>query len=210
MRFGLVARTLYSESARKGSSLDSLVSATNRPKDSSHTAEIVDYVKGNLRGKYVFGALTLNARQELNLVVAGRGGQADLRQGFLSLPRSAKVSITDGQHRQQAVAALMESERLPAEDRMELARQAVAVIIMNETQVDQIHQDFADASKAKMLPPSLLAMFDTRNPANRMIPLWKRVVHCCKGGSSRRARRQARTAPGCTQQIRYGPSSRNS
>jgi DNA sulfur modification protein DndB len=181
MRFGLVARTLYSESARKGSSLDSLVSATNRPKDSSHTAEIVDYVKDNLRGKYVFGALTLNARQELNLVVAGRGGQADLRQGFLILPRSAKVSITDGQHRQQAVAALMESERLPAEDRMELARQAVAVIIMNETQVDQIHQDFADASKAKMLPPSLLAMFDTRNPANRMIPLLEKSCPLLQG-----------------------------
>jgi len=30
MRFGLVARTLYSESARKGASLDSIVSATNR------------------------------------------------------------------------------------------------------------------------------------------------------------------------------------
>jgi len=51
-----------------------------------------------------------------------------------------------------------------------LARQAVAVIITNETDLDQIHQDFADASKAKMLPPSLLRMFDTRNPANRLIP----------------------------------------
>jgi len=55
MRFGLVARTLYSESARKGASLDSIVSATNRPKDSGHITEIVDYVQNNLRGSMSSG-----------------------------------------------------------------------------------------------------------------------------------------------------------
>lgn len=179
MRFGLVARTLYSESAKRGASLDSIVSATNRPKDSTHITEIADYVRNSLRDKYVFGALTLNASQELNLVVVGRGGMADLRQGYLILPRSAKVSITDGQHRQEAIARLIET--LPPVDREELARQAVSVIITNETEIDQIHQDFADASKAKMLPPSLLAMFDTRNPANRMIPLLERNCPLLRG-----------------------------
>ncbi len=181
MRFGLVARTLYSELAKKGASLEGIVSATNRPKSSSHIAEIAEYVVNNLRAKYVFGALTLNASQELNLVVVGRGGQADLRQGYLILPRSAKVSITDGQHREQAVKMLIEGERLPSEDRAELGRQAVAVIITNETELDQIHQDFADASKAKMLPPSLLAMFDTRNPANRLIPLLEKNCPLLRG-----------------------------
>ncbi len=179
MRFGLVARTLYSESARKGASLDSIVSATNRPKDNAHIAEIADYVQANLRSKYVFGALTLNASQELNLVVVGRGGIADLRQGYLILPRSAKVSITDGQHREEAITRLIDS--LSPDEREELARQAVAVIITNETELDQIHQDFADASKAKMLPPSLLAMFDTRNPANRLIPLLERNCPLLRG-----------------------------
>ncbi|HZT87692.1 MAG TPA: DNA sulfur modification protein DndB [Stellaceae bacterium] len=179
IRFGLIARTLYSESARKGASLDSIVSATNRPKDSAHIAEIADYVKNSLRGKYVFGALALNASQELNLVVVGRGGVADLRQGYLILPRSAKVSITDGQHRQEAITRLIES--LPEDDQLELARQAVAVIITNETEIDQIHQDFADASKAKTLPPSLLAMFDTRNPANRLIPKLERNCPLLRG-----------------------------
>lgn len=179
IRFGVVARTLYSESARKGGSLENILSATNRPKDSAHISDIADYVQANLGRKYVFGALTLNASQELNLVVVGRAGIADLRQGYLILPRSAKVSITDGQHRQEAIVRLMES--LPPEQKEELARQAVAVIVTNETELDQIHQDFADASKAKMLPPSLLAMFDTRNPANRLIPHLERNCPLFRG-----------------------------
>jgi DGQHR domain-containing protein len=177
MKFAIVARMLYSESARKGASLDAVVSATNRPKDNGHIAEIADYVKANLKGKYVLGALTLNASQELNIIVSG--GVSDLRQGYLILPRSSKSSITDGQHREEAIARLIES--LPDEDRNELARQAVAVIVTNEMDLDQIHQDFADASKSKMLPPSLLRMFDTRNPANRMIPLLERKCPLLRG-----------------------------
>ena len=136
-------------------------------------------MKTNLRGKYVFGALTLNASQELNFVVVGNVG--DMRQGFLILPRTAQVSITDGQHREDAIEKLINNERWPQDDRSELSRQAVAVIITNETDIGQIHQDFADASKAKMLPPSLLRMFDTRNPANRMIPLLERNCPLLRG-----------------------------
>jgi DNA sulfur modification protein DndB len=177
MPFRNVARMLYSESARKGASLEAIVHATNRPKDPAHIVEIADYVKTNLRAKYVFGALTLNASQELEVIIVG--GVSDLRQGFLILPRTSKVSITDGQHREEAIAQLFDS--LPPDDKAELARQAVAVIVTNEMELDQIHQDFADASKAKMLPPSLLRMFDTRNPANRLIPLLERNCPLLRG-----------------------------
>ena len=126
MRFGLIPRTLYSDSAKKGASLNDVVSAT-KCSHSTHIAEIAEYVQTNLRGKYVLGALTLNASQELNLVVVGRGGIADMRQGYLILPRSAKISITDGQHRENAVTRLIDA--LSPDDREELARQAMAVII---------------------------------------------------------------------------------
>jgi len=137
-------------------------------------------------------------------VVVGRGGIADLRQGYLILPRSAKVSITDGQHREEAITRLIDA--LSPEDRDELARQAVAVIITNEKDLDQIHQDFADASKAKMLPPSLLAMFDTRNPANRLIPLLERNCPLLRVGSNRPVRPRAKTAQSCTPPTRCAPS----
>jgi DNA sulfur modification protein DndB len=172
MRFSLIGRMLVSDSARKGAPLDAVLAATNRPRDSAHIQEIAGYVRTNLRGKFVFGALTLNASQELNVVVVGQLSQSDLRQGFLILPRSAQISITDGQHREGAVRWL--DANLNEGDRNELSRQAMAVIITNETAMEQIHQDFADASKAKQLPPSLLAVFDTRNPANRLIPQLER------------------------------------
>jgi DGQHR domain-containing protein len=179
MRFSLIGRMLYSDSAKKGASFDAIVSAINRPRDAAHIQEIAGYVKANLRGKFVFGALTLNASQELNVVVVGQLSHSDLRQGFLILPRSVRISITDGQHREGAVRWL--DENLTDADRMELSRQAMAVIITNEMEMDQIHQDFADASKTKQLPPSLLAVFDTRNPANRMIPQLERNCALFRG-----------------------------
>ena len=42
MRFGLVARMLFSQSASKGASLESISIATNRPKDANHTSEITE------------------------------------------------------------------------------------------------------------------------------------------------------------------------
>ena len=38
-----------------------------------------------------------------------------------------------------------------------------------ENDLNQTHQDFADAGKTKPLPSSLLAVFDTRQPANRAV-----------------------------------------
>ena len=38
-----------------------------------------------------------------------------------------------------------------------------------ENDLNQTHQDFADAGKTNPLPSSLLAVFDTRQPANRAV-----------------------------------------
>ena len=38
-----------------------------------------------------------------------------------------------------------------------------------ESDLTQIHQDFADCSRAKALPPSLISAFDRRNPANGIV-----------------------------------------
>src|SRR5208283_2059160 len=45
----------------------------------------------------------------------------------------------------------------------------ISVMITMEGSLDQIHQDFADASKTKALPKSQLAAYDRRNPANGMV-----------------------------------------
>jgi DNA sulfur modification protein DndB len=43
------------------------------------------------------------------------------------------------------------------------------------------NQDFADANKAKPLPPGLLAVYDMRNPANRVVIELERNVSIFRG-----------------------------
>ena len=38
-----------------------------------------------------------------------------------------------------------------------------------ETDLQRIHQDFADASKTKAIPPSMLVAYDRRPPINRLV-----------------------------------------
>jgi hypothetical protein len=54
-------------------------------------------------------------------------------------------------------------------------------MITCETELNQIHQDFADCSKTKPLPPSLLAVYDRRNPANRLVSDLERMCPLFKG-----------------------------
>jgi DNA sulfur modification protein DndB len=44
----------------------------------------------------------------------------------------------------------------------------VPVMISIESDVRQAHQDFADCSRVRPLPPALLATYDRRNPGNRL------------------------------------------
>ena len=81
--------------------------------------------------------------------------------------RTAKISVTDGGHRLTALMNL--SKQLDPEQLSELDAQSIAVMISFETDPLQSHQDFADASRTKPLPPSLIAAYDLRNPANGLV-----------------------------------------
>jgi DGQHR domain-containing protein len=83
------------------------------------------------------------------------------------IPATAKAGITDGQHRRSGVSIAL--DEMPEEIGVEFGQDAVAVMVTCETDIDRIHQDFADASKTKALPSSLLALYDRRNPANRLV-----------------------------------------
>ena len=65
--------------------------------------------------------------------------------------------------------APFELEQMSEEEAAEFGSDAVAVMVTCETDADQVHQDFADCSKTKPLPPSQLAVYDMRNPANRIV-----------------------------------------
>ena len=165
--YQFVAKLLYSTSAsKKEASVERVSQTGNRPEDKKHTDDIVEYIKNNWREKYVLGSLTLNIRDPLTLFTA-RGFQMPVQLGYLLLPRTSTISITDGQHRHSAIRRVI--DELPPEDAQPFSLQSIAVDVTNETELTQIHQDFADASKTKPLPPGLLAVYDTRNPANRVV-----------------------------------------
>jgi DNA sulfur modification protein DndB len=92
---------------------------------------------------------------------------SDIIACMIVIPRTAKISVTDGGHRLKALEKL--ASEIDADDLAELDSQSLSVMISFETDPLQGHQDFADASRTKPLPPSLIATYDLRNPANGMV-----------------------------------------
>jgi DGQHR domain-containing protein len=137
----------------------------NRPEIVEHTRSIAKYLRENYSKKYIVPPLTLNIQQRVHVYFVDYPAQ--FLPGYLVIPATAKLAITDGQHRRSALIAAL--DEMDNEQQAEFGRDAVAVMISCETDLPQIHQDFADCSKTKPLPPSLLAVYDLRNPANRLV-----------------------------------------
>jgi DGQHR domain-containing protein len=137
----------------------------NRPEIVEHTRAIAKYVRENYNKKYIVPPLTLNIQQRVHLYTVDYPSESF--PGYLVIPATAKLAITDGQHRRSALIEAL--DEMSNEEQAEFGRDGVAVMISCETELPQIHQDFADCSKTKALPPSLLAVYDLRNPANRVV-----------------------------------------
>jgi DGQHR domain-containing protein len=152
-------------SAKKGGSMTDARSAWNRPELPDHSQAIASYIRENYNKAYIIPPLSLNVQQTVNLYVPDYPN--DFLPGYLVIPGAAKLAVTDGQHRKTAISLALEG--MSEEDAARFGSDAVAVMITCETDVNQIHQDFADCSKTKPLPPSLLAVYDRRNPANRLV-----------------------------------------
>jgi DGQHR domain-containing protein len=156
---------LETRSAGRQGSIRDTRSAMNRPEIVEHTRAISKYLRDNYNKKYIVPPLTLNIQQEVHLHTVDYN--SEFLPGYLVIPATAKLAITDGQHRRSAIIAAL--DEMEQEQRAEFERDSVAVMISCETELPQIHQDFADCSKTKSLPPSLLAVYDLRNPANRLV-----------------------------------------
>ena len=165
---GFVVSRLFSSSAQKGSNVKSAITSMNRPLDPKHTKIISTYIKENIGGKYIIPPLTLNVQDKVTLHTISTG--QSFKAGYLVIPSGVNLSITDGQHRTHGILAALEELSSIDSDAVEMLNMnSVAVMITCEYEVKQIHQDFADCSKTKALPPSLLSLYDTRNPGNRLV-----------------------------------------
>ncbi len=156
---------LASRSAQKKGSVADAVESLNRPAMKDHIEAISKYLVSNVAGRYILPPLTLNVKEPLMLFTVK--GSSRIRLGYLVVPFTATLSITDGQHRYLATQDAF--EKLDEALRMQFDGDGIAVMITCESDTPQVHQDFADCSKTKPIPPSLLAVYDRRNPANSMV-----------------------------------------
>lgn len=156
---------LETKSSGRQSQMSHARLAWNRPEDQSHSRSIAKYLAENHNKKYIVPPMTLNIQQKVNLYTVDY--PSEIRPGYLVIPPTAKLAITDGQHRKSGIELAFDG--IPEEQAEEFSKDSIAVMITCEKDIDQIHQDFADCSKTKALPRSLLAVYDRRNPANRLV-----------------------------------------
>jgi DNA sulfur modification protein DndB len=166
LSFGFVASRLETRSATARGSITDVNNALNRPEIPEHSDAIGRYLADNVKGIYVLPPITLNVQQPVRLYSVNYPG-AQVRPGYLVIPAIAKLAITDGQHRRSGIIKAINT--LASEDQETLLSDGLAVMITCENNIDQIHQDFADCSKTKALAPSQVAVYDRRNPANRLV-----------------------------------------
>ena len=153
---GLPIRMLLSlartdSAAKKGNPSE----ARNRPLDSAHVREISSYL--TTEEEYLVPPIMLNASQGLQ-VFAYRT-PAETKPCVFVLPNDEYLYVTDGQHRLEAL-------RQALEFRPSIGDDAVGVTVVEESDLDKVHQDFFDAAQVKPLAKALLVEYDGREPMN--------------------------------------------
>ena len=95
-------------------------------------------------------------------------GQEAVNSGYAVLPDEVAIHITDGQHRFIGIDKVARDTRGTSHGES-FMNTGVPFMMTIEADTNQVHQDFADAGRTKALPPSLLAVYDTRQPANAAV-----------------------------------------
>jgi DNA sulfur modification protein DndB len=129
----------------------------NRPLDSGHVREIVSYLGKN--ETYLIPPIIVNSSESLDIFVAK--SSLTTRPCTFVLPKEDSLYVTDGQHRVEAL-------RQAVAIKPGLLHDAVGITLIEEMDLERIHQDFYDAAQTKKLEPGLLVEFDGRSIGNAL------------------------------------------
>ena len=129
----------------------------NRPLQTSHVREIAEYIRSERQ--YLMPPIMLNAASPLQAFVMETS--VPTKPCFFVLPPEEYLYVTDGQHRVEALREVLA-------ERPELEKDSIGVTIVEEGDIDKVHQDFYDAAQAMPLAKSLLVEYDGREPLNWM------------------------------------------
>lgn len=161
---GFIVRHIRIDPAQRGTSPRDKV---NRPILVDHVRTIKRYLLEN-RNDYFLGALSLNIRSMPQLHV--QKTNAPIRSGYLVIDDATMFDVTDGQHRVGAITGIPNLRIAGVlEEDPSFVNDSITVQITIESQIERIHQNFADAAQTKPIPPSLLAAFNMREPVNRVL-----------------------------------------
>ncbi|HEY9635162.1 MAG TPA: DNA sulfur modification protein DndB [Coleofasciculaceae cyanobacterium] len=128
----------------------------NRPLMRQHVDEIAKYLLET--DNYILPPFIFNSNTPIKVFAFGTGA---VKFGHAVIPTNVELYVTDGQHRLKAI------EKASIE-KPSLRNDSVTVLVVQEENIDQIHQDFADCAKNKPIPPALLAAFDVTNVLAKM------------------------------------------
>lgn len=148
-----MARLQTADTKKNKSNAEELI---NRPLIRSHVDEIAKYLLET--ENYIIPPFIFNSNTPIKVFAFGTG---PVKFGYAVIPANIELYVTDGQHRLKAI-----EKAIP--ERPELRDDSVTVLVVQEDDIDQIHQDFADCAKNKPIPPALLAAFDVTNVLSRL------------------------------------------
>ncbi len=129
--------------------------ARNRPLDNSHVKDISKYL--TKEDHYLLPPIILNAHRTLQVFCYRT--PAETKPCVFVLPDGEYLYVTDGQHRLEAL-------RHALEEKPSLGNDSVGITIVEESDLDKVHQDFFDAAQVKPLAPALLVEYDGREAVN--------------------------------------------
>jgi DNA sulfur modification protein DndB len=128
----------------------------NRPLMTPHVNDIAKYLLET--ESYILPPFIFNSNTPIKVFAFGTGA---VKLGYAIISSNIELYVTDGQHRLEAI-------RKAIFERPSLKNDSVTVLVVQEDDIDQIHQDFADCAKNKPIPPALLAAFDITNVLSKI------------------------------------------
>lgn len=154
------------DQAPRGSTLDEVREHSNRPKEAAHGKNIAKYLDETacVGLPFIFPSFILNYglgwtedMPKAKLIIFAGTMESLVWPAIFRPPATGGLPVTDGGHRTD------ETDRMLRTNPGRLPENAISVIFVFEEDLDQYHQDFADAAKAKAMAKSLTASWDRRD-----------------------------------------------
>jgi DNA sulfur modification protein DndB len=154
--FNILVEIARLQSADKKKNKSNAEDSMNRPEMPPHTNEIAKYLLES--ENYILPPFIFNCNTSIKVFSYGEGA---VKVGYAVIPSNVELFVTDGQHRLKALQKVLL-------EKPELGNDSATVLVVQEDDIEQIHQDFADCAKNKPIPPALLAAFDVTDVLSKL------------------------------------------